>query len=91
MGSVRKKKYSVRPYDEAKLGLQRRNMFRKGKSAIEGDPKKSWSGIETEWEVIARINNRLNVVMRYPTPFGWGQNGCWPSRGSQLPQALPAL
>ena len=31
-------------------------MFRKGKSAIEGDPKKSWSGIETkvgaEYEVI---------------------------------------
>ena len=23
-------------------------MFRKGKSAVEGDPKKSWSGIETE-------------------------------------------
>ena len=22
-------------------------------------------------------------------PFGLGQNGCWPSRGSQLPQALP--
>ena len=23
-------------------------MFRKGKSAVEGDPKKGWSGIETE-------------------------------------------
>ena len=31
-----------------KLGLQRRYMFRKGKCAVEGDPKKSWSGIETE-------------------------------------------
>ena len=37
-----------------KLGLQRRYMFRKGKSAVEGDPEKSWSGIEieagAEWE-----------------------------------------
>ena len=31
-----------------KLGLQRRYMFSKGKSAIEGDPEKSWSGIKTE-------------------------------------------
>ena len=30
------------------LCLQRRYMFRKGKSAVEGDPKKSWSGIETK-------------------------------------------
>ena len=31
-----------------------KNMFRKGKSAIEGDPKKSWSGIETE----GKLNKR---------------------------------
>ena len=31
-----------------KLGLQQRYMFRKRKSAVEGDPKKSWSWIETE-------------------------------------------
>ena len=31
---------------------------------------------------------RPNVVVRSPAPFGLGQNGCWPSRGSQLPQAL---
>ena len=30
------------------LGLQRTYMFRKGKSAVEGDPKKVWSGIETK-------------------------------------------
>ena len=30
-----------------KLGPQRRNMFRKGKSAVKGDSKISWSGIET--------------------------------------------
>ena len=36
----------------------------------------------------APINSRLNVVVRSPTPFGLGRNGCWPSRGSQLPQAL---
>ena len=37
----------------------------------------------------APINSRLNVVVRSPTPFGLGRNGCWPSRGSQLPRALP--
>ena len=36
----------------------------------------------------APFNSRLNVVVRFPTPFGLDQNGCWPSRGSQLPQAL---
>ena len=36
----------------------------------------------------APINSRLNVVVRSPTPFGLGRNGCWPSRGSQLPRAL---
>ena len=30
------------------LGLQHRYMLRKGKSAVEGDPKKSWCGIKTE-------------------------------------------
>ena len=38
--------------------------------------------------VPAPTNSRLNVVVRSPTPFGLGRNGCWPSRGSQLPQAL---
>ena len=36
----------------------------------------------------APINSRLNVVVRSPTTFGLSRNGCWPSRGSQLPQAL---
>ena len=36
----------------------------------------------------APINSRLNVVVRSPTPFGLGRNGCWLSRGSQLPRAL---
>ena len=39
----------------------------------------------------APINSRLNVVMRSPAPFGLGRNGCWPSRGSQLPRALPFI
>ena len=39
----------------------------------------------------APINSRLNVVVRLPTPFGLGRNGCWPSRGSQSPQALPFI
>ena len=29
------------------------------------------------------------MVVRSPAPFGLGRNGCWPSRGSQLPRALP--
>ena len=37
----------------------------------------------------APINSRLNVVVR--SPFGLGRNGCWPSRGSQLPRALPFI
>ena len=39
--------------------------------------------------ITASINSRLNVVERSPTPFGLGRSGCWPSRGSQLPRALP--
>ena len=31
-----------------KLGLQQIYMFRKGKSVVEGDPKKGSSGIEVE-------------------------------------------
>ena len=31
------------------------------------------------------------MVVRSPTPFGLGRNGCWTSRGSQLPQALPYI
>ena len=39
----------------------------------------------------AEIQCRLNVVVRSPTPFGLGRNGCWPSRGSQLPRAHPFI
>ena len=39
----------------------------------------------------APINSRLNVVVRSPTPFGSDRNGCWPSRGSQLPRAHPFI
>ena len=31
------------------------------------------------------------MVVRSPAPFGLGRNGCWPSRGSQLPRALPYI
>ena len=31
------------------------------------------------------------MVVRSPTPFGLGRNGCWLSRGSQLPPALPFI
>ena len=47
-GPMRKQRYSVRPCDVEKLGLRRRYMLSKGKSAVEGDLKKSWSWIETE-------------------------------------------
>ena len=30
-------------------------------------------------------------MVRSPAPFELGQNGCWPSRGSQLPWALPYI
>ena len=39
----------------------------------------------------APINSRLNMVMRSPTPLGFGRNGCWPLRGSHLPRALPFI
>ena len=39
----------------------------------------------------APINSRLNVVVRSPTLFGLVLNGCWPSRGSQLPHVLPFI
>ena len=39
----------------------------------------------------APINSCLNVVVQSPTPFGLGRNGCWPSRGSQLPWELPFI
>ena len=39
----------------------------------------------------APINSRLNMVVRSPAPFGLGRNGCWPSRGLQLPWALPFI
>ena len=38
----------------------------------------------------APINSRLNVVVRSTISFGLGRNGCWPSRGSQLPRTLPS-
>ena len=41
--------------------------------------------------ITAPVNSRFNVVVRSPTPFGLGQNGCWPFRGSQVPQALPFI
>ena len=31
------------------------------------------------------------MVVRSPTTFGLGRNGCWPSRGSQLPRAPPFI
>ena len=55
-------------------------MLRKGKSAVEGDPKKCWNG-----ELIAPISSLLNVVARSPTTFGLGRNGCWPSEGPSYP------
>ena len=36
----------------------------------------------------APINSRLNMMVRSPAPFGLSRNGCWSSRGSQLPRTL---
>ena len=41
--------------------------------------------------ITAPINSCPNMVMQSPTPFGLGLNGCWPSRGSQLPKPLPFI
>ena len=46
----------------------------------------SWPKLES-----APINSRLNVVVRFPAPFGLGQNGCWSCRGSHLPRVLPFI
>ena len=47
--------------------------------------------IRDDADCAAPINSRLNVVVRSPAPFGLGRNGCWPSRGSQLPRELPFI
>ena len=39
----------------------------------------------------APINSRLNVVVWSSTPVGLDRNGCCPSRGFQLPRALPFI
>ena len=50
-----------------------------------------WSDFVGDVVRTAPINSRLNVVVRSPAPFGLGPNGCWPSRGSQVPRALPFI
>ena len=49
------------------------------------------SGNQRDGSQTAPINSCIKVVVRSPTPFGLGRNGCWPSRGSQLPRALPFI
>ena len=52
--------------------------------------KKSAKPIHMPHQPSAPINSRLNVVVvRSPTPFGLNRNGCWTSRRTQLPRALP--
>ena len=60
-----------------------------GRTYMPSKPRKY--GVKFFWlcEATAPINSRLNVVVRSPAPFELGRNGCWPSRGSQLPRALP--
>ena len=48
-------------------------------------PRKVGVGLKRSGELIAPINSRLNMVVRYPTPFGLGRNGRWLSRGSSYP------
>ena len=58
---------------------------------LEGNTENTRSSIDdrgSERVKAAPINSCLNVVVRSPAPFGLGQNGCWPSRGSQLLRAL---
>ena len=44
-----------------------------------------------EGEKAAPINSRLNVVVRSPTPFELGRNGCWPSRQFSHPGDTPSF
>ena len=61
----------------------------KGSTTSRALTKTKKPATKTKDKTSASINSRLNVVVRSPTPFGLGRNGCWPSRGSQLPRALP--
>ena len=54
-------------------------------------PSRLSGGSGSDLQSTAPISSRLNVVVRSPTPFGLGRNGCWPSPGSQLPRALPYI
>ena len=49
---------ALRTWEE--LGLQRRCMLRKGKSAVEGHPTKSWSGVETK--AVAEVGLEVSLV-----------------------------
>ena len=61
------------------IGLKKKDAIDRAKYMI----------VYTKLSRTAPINSRLNVVVRSPALFGSGRNGCWPSRGSQLPRALP--
>ena len=71
-----------------KLGPQQQNMFRKGKSAVEDDPKKSWSWIETEAGVeLEEIGMEVGLV-----GIHWEEEGltfAWIER--KTPVLRPAL
>ena len=61
-------------------------------SGEERMPEKRWRRVGVSGSLrAAPINSRMNVVVRSPTPFGLGQNGCWASRGFQLPRPLPQI
>ena len=44
------------------LGLRQKYMFRKGKGVVEGDPKKSWSGIKTEAGTEEKVGLEISLV-----------------------------
>ena len=60
---MRKQIYSVRPLDEGKLGLQRKYMRRKVKSAFKGNPKKSRSRIEAKEEELSTMRWELKISL----------------------------
>ena len=65
----------------------RQAMARQGSQGMSAKAAKSYPAIFKP----APINNRLNVVVQSPAPFGLGRNGCWLSRGSKLPRPLPFI
>ena len=57
-----KQRFDDRTGDEQKLGLRQKHKFRKGKSTVEGDPKKISIGIEAKRRVKKRGRQKVSLM-----------------------------